>query len=81
MEIPLQVPRRRARDLEDSVVLFSHKVRLEWCFQEDRFPKKGRQGTWRKSRNQPTAAGFTGGKQSQHFEIYFKIKEKINKVK
>lgn len=75
MEIPLQVPRRRARDLEDSVVLFSHKVRLE------RFPKKGRQGTWRKSRNQPTAAGFTGGKQSQHFEIYFKIKEKINKVK
>lgn len=76
MEIPLQVPRRRVRDPEDSVMLFSHKVKLERCFQEDRFPKKGRQGTWRKSRNQPTAAGITGGKQSRHFEIYFKLKGK-----
>lgn len=76
MEILLQVPRRRAKDTEDSVVLFSHKVKLERCFQEDRFPKKGRQGTWRKSRNQPTAAGITSGKRSQHFEIHFKLKGK-----
>lgn len=76
MEIVLPVPGRRARDPEDPVVLSGHKVRMERRFQEDRFPKKGRQGTWRKSRNQPTTAGITGGKQSQRFEIHFKLKEK-----